>query len=151
MDNEDVYNPDLDPLIQPALSVSDLSQIAFDRNITDIEIIPDEPSHEWWCYYYQKGDAAAQQDDWATALDLYKQARTAGHRAYASSEYMPFLQAAAHQDEWDLAADISLDASFLTNSTAQICETWQALQEEVTIPENLLTYLVDRFQCTNLE
>jgi hypothetical protein len=64
---------------------------------------------------------------------------------------MPFLQAAALQDEWDLAADISLQASYLTNSTAQLCETWQTLQEELALPENLRVYLVDRFQCANLE
>ncbi len=151
LDSKDVHNPDLDPLLQPALSVSDLTQISFERNIPQPVVLQNEPSHDWWCYYYQKGDAAAQQEDWATALDLYKQARAAGHRAYASSEYMPFLQAAAHQGEWELASDISLDASFLTNSPAQICETWQALQEEVTIPENIRIYLVDRFKCTNLE
>lgn len=151
LDKEDVHNPDLDRLVQAALPISDLSRITFERNISLPVVLQNEPSHDWWCYYYQKGDAAAQQEDWATALDLYKQARAAGHRAYASSEYMPFLQAAAHQGEWELASDISLDTSFLTNSPAQICETWQALQDELTIPENLLTYLVDRFQCTNLE
>ncbi|NTW44481.1 MAG: hypothetical protein HGB14_08625, partial [Anaerolineaceae bacterium] len=109
------------------------------------------PSHDWWCYYYQKGDAAAQQEDWVTALDLYNQAVDAGQRAYASSEYMPFIQAAAHQDAWDLAADISLQASYLTNSTAQICETWQALQDDLTLPQDLRAHLIDRFQCTNLE
>jgi len=151
LDKEDVYNPDLDPLIRPALSVSDLSQITFERNITEMDIIQDEPNHDWWCYYYQKGDSAAQQKDWATALHLYKLARDSGLRAYASSEYMPFLQAAALQGEWDLASDISLEASFLTNSNAQLCETWQTLQEELALPENLRVYLVDRFQCTNLE
>jgi hypothetical protein len=64
---------------------------------------------------------------------------------------MPFLQASALQGEWDLASDISLEASFLTNSNAQLCETWQTLQEELALPENLRVYLVDRFQCTNLE
>jgi hypothetical protein len=64
---------------------------------------------------------------------------------------MPFIQAAAHLGKWDLATDISLQASILTNSPAQICETWQALQEELTLPQDIRLYLIDRFQCTNLE
>jgi len=151
LDEEDVYNPDLDPQVLAALPLSDLSRISFKRDTLLPEVFGKEPSHDWWCYYYQKGDAAAQQEEWANALDLYKQAVDAGHRAYASSEYMPFIQAAAHQGAWDLAADISLQASYLTNSTAQICETWQALQEDLTIPRDLRVHLIDRFQCTNLE
>ena len=151
LDNEDVHNPDLDPLVRAALPLSDYSRISFERNIPQPVVLQNEPSHDWWCYYYQKGEAAAQQEDWATTLNLYKQARDAGHRAYASSEYMPFIQAAAHQGEWDLASEISFQASILTNSPAQICETWQALQKELLLPENLRSYLVDQFQCTNLE
>ncbi|MHB8135086.1 MAG: hypothetical protein ACYDH1_12790 [Anaerolineaceae bacterium] len=151
LDEEDIFNPDLDSFVPAALPLSDLSRISFERINPGSDVLKNEPSHDWWCYFYQKGDAAAQQKDWSTALSLYNRAMDVGQRAYASSEYIPFIQAAAHQGEWDLATEISLQASILTNSPAQICETWQDLQEEIPLPQEIRTHLINRFQCTNLE
>lgn len=150
VDQNDVHNPDLDPFVKKALPHSDLSRISAERTLPKPAFLGRELEHDWWCYYFQKGELAAQRGDWETVIDLYRQAQLNDQRPYASSEYVPFIQAAAVLGEWDLAEDMTLHASYLTSSNDQICLAWQSAHIDRPIPANLQERLIENYRCTNL-
>ena len=150
IDQDDNLNPDLESQVRDALFLSDLSRISVERTLPKPVFLGKELEHDWWCYYFQKGDLATQQGDWETVLDLYRQAQSNDQKPYASSEYVPFIQSAAVLGEWDLAEDMTLHASYLTTSNDQICLAWQAAREEQTIPLDVQKRLIENYRCTNL-
>ena len=60
----------------------------------DSAIFGPEPAHGW-CYYYQKAELAAQNQDWKTVLDLAQEIEGQKFTINERLEWMPFLQAYA--------------------------------------------------------
>lgn len=151
LDQNDFTNPELDMSIRAALPLSDLSRIEFGKSLPLGKTFGKEPDHEWWCYYFQAGELAAQQEDWGTVVEVWEEATTKGYKPYQSSEYISFLQAAGMTEKWDLAEEITKQASILTDSKSQICDMWQGIQDNHPIPDDLKNSLIPQYGCTNLE
>jgi hypothetical protein len=150
LDQSDVHNPDLDQLVKIGLNLSNLSLISDDRDLPKPVFLGNELDHDWWCYYYQKGDLAAQNENWDEVLTLFREAQQQDQKPFASSEYIPFIQAATALSEWKMAEEMTLHASYLTTSNDQICLAWQTASIDQTIPPDLRVRLIDQFRCSNL-
>ena len=151
VDQDDFTNPDLDKSIRAALPLSDLSRITTGEPRSLAKTFGNEPDHEWWCYYFQAGELAAQENDWEKVIEIWQEASAKGHKPYQSSEYITFLQAAGYTEKWALAEEITQQASILTESKSQLCDMWQGIQENHVIPVGLQNTLIHSYGCTNLE
>jgi hypothetical protein len=110
---------------------SEPEQILLEESFHTPPIIPfgSEPTHDWWCYYYQKASYARQLGDWAEVARLGDEALTSGRGLSAKDpiEWMPFLQAYAYLDNTSRIEEI---ASFVTsdmNVAQQACQILTAM------------------------
>lgn len=150
LDQQDANNPDLDPFVKKALILSDLSRISSDRSLPKPAFLDDELDHNWWCYFYQKGALAAQNENWDEVLSLYNLAQQQDHEPYASQELMPFIQAAFVHANWELAEEMTLQASSVSTSNDQFCMAWQTVRAKQPIPADVQSRLIENYRCTNL-
>ena len=72
-----------------------------------------EPAHDW-CYFFEKADLAAQNDDWDTILKLVEEVKAKTLHPNERLEWMPFLQAYAVSGN---AADFSDTMAKITSVT----------------------------------
>ena len=61
-----------------------------------------EPAHTW-CYFFEKGELAAQQDDWAESLRIGKEAEASGYQATTMIEMKTFLWSALIENDIETA------------------------------------------------
>lgn len=61
-----------------------------------------EPAHTW-CYFFEKGELAAQQDDWAESLRIGKEAEASGYKATTMIEMRTFLWSALIENDIETA------------------------------------------------
>lgn len=152
LDESDASNPDLDPYVQKAVTMSNLSLVGEGGNPIDgSTMFGDEHSHDWWCYFYQKGALAAQLGDWDETLRQMQEAEVRGRTPYHSSEYMPFIKAAGAVGDWDKAMELSQKAAIMTGSTSHICTTWQYVEEINLVPADVQTTLINDYGCVDIE
>ncbi|MCE1253468.1 MAG: hypothetical protein LWX83_07960 [Anaerolineae bacterium] len=130
---QDVDAPDLSPLAQKWLAVSNLNRILPQQQAApSTSLFGSEPEHGW-CYYYEKADLARQLNDWQSGVALANAALDAGYRPTLSGsnsvfEWQPFIEAYAHTGHWLAAADLMLgNYAFDSNNADFICNRWKAL------------------------
>ena len=61
-----------------------------------------EPPHTW-CYFFEKGELAAQQADWAESLRIGKEAEASGYKAATMIEMKTFLLSALIENDIETA------------------------------------------------
>lgn len=96
--------PFLSTGMKKSLRLSDPSRIIAtpSREIRFQPFMGAEPEHTW-CYYFEKGELAAQQGDWEAALALGKQAFALGYQPSTPVELKTFVFSALLTDDLDAA------------------------------------------------
>ena len=124
--------PDAIPLSNPDLILAD-SDRALD---VPRHVIGPEPPHHW-CYFFQRADLAAQQQDWARVAELGDQAFALDDRPNDASERLPFIEGYARVGRWDDAANLSLDVfNEQPPMATTVCRTWIRLEHSTEGGEN---------------
>jgi hypothetical protein len=126
----------LNPLVAEAAVMTDLSLIKPIAPIVEwsppTTLFGPEPAHEW-CYYFEKGDLEAQQQNWAAAAALGDAARALGYSpqtkgSNAPREWQPFIRAYAQLGRWDEAADLTLQAfAVQPEDKRALCNLWSSV------------------------
>ncbi len=106
---------------------------------------PGEPSG--WCYFYEKGELAAQRQDWKTAAGLWNQTRQAGLRAANGYENLVFIRALMQTGDWKNAFDLTRETRTINQGMASaLCSLW--LPTSAAGPQGDFTArAVDLLQC----
>lgn len=80
-----------------------------------------------WCYYFEKADLAAQQDNWQVVASLADQATAQRLTPRDRSEWLVFIEGYARLGAWDKAQ--SLSRTLLGDRLLQssVCQLWQGL------------------------
>jgi hypothetical protein len=109
---------------------SQIGNVTTDGNspIPPIEILGEEPAHDW-CYYYQKADLARQRGDWEEIVRLGEEARRLGLHPNDQIEWMPFLQGYAFAGNSKQVKGISTRINTEPFYQAQACRHLQAMTE----------------------
>ncbi len=130
---------------QPLISTYDSVNVALvapsskiDNVITDVEsaippeyIYGKEPDHTW-CYYFQKADFAALQNDWDSVINLGEEVAQLKLSPDDRSEWMPFLKAYAitgDAEQLKQTAKRIVGDKFLRQ---QACTMFTSIQEPLT-------------------
>ena len=99
------------------------------------EIFGPEPAHTW-CYLYQKGALAWQQQDWAQVVALGDEAQQQGYSPLKPGsntplEWLPFIEGYARVERWQEAQALSV-ASYERDPriNARMCQLWDRLAAE---------------------
>ncbi len=118
----------LSPVASTWLTVSNPARIlATPEAVPPAVIYGAEPKHTW-CYYFEKADLAAQQQDWPLAAQLWAEASQQDMHAGNGVELMPFISAYARLDDWTTARKLTLQAESLPDrSTSALCDLWRGL------------------------
>lgn len=136
---QDADNPDLSPLMKKWTVASNLERIHPEPaapGYPPITIFGEEPSHSWWCYFYQKAELARQQRDWQTVAALGDEAQIVGYNpqsdgSNATHEWLPFIEAYAHLNRWEDALRLTLQNFERDGKYApQLCNRWRQLQQD---------------------
>jgi hypothetical protein len=143
LNEDDVLNPDVTPLMQQAAVHTNMNRIGINKDedpaYPPVEMIGTEPVREW-CYIFQKAELAVQQGDWQQAYALAIQAQDMGYVpgegvSNHAREWIPLLRAYLHQAEPDVAGRISEQLiQFDKKMQPMLCSVWQefSLQPEVS-------------------
>ncbi len=101
---EDSNLPFLNSVLKKSLPLSDPARIIANpaREIRFQPFMGTEPDHTW-CYYYEKGELAAQQGKWEETLALGKQAFALGHTPSTPVELKTFVFSALMADDLETA------------------------------------------------
>lgn len=135
---QDADDPDLSPLMRQWTAASSLERIHSQPSAPGYppqSIFGKEPSHRWWCYFYQKAELARQQRDWESVAALGDEAQALGYTpqsdgANATHEWLPFIEAYAHLNRWEDALRLTLQNVERDRKYApQLCNRWQQLQQ----------------------
>jgi len=147
----DKKNRYLTDTLQQVLPLSNLDRIsAGSKSTLQADIFGPEIRHDW-CYYFQKGDLAAQFQDWGTAVNLWHEAEKARKHPYNGVEYRPFIEGFAHTGDWETAIALTQKA-YLPGYEMRdlLCQTWQRIASTTDdTPEKMaaLPEVIDRFRC----
>ena len=111
---EDKGQPDLSPLMNQAIHISNLDRISSQsRGFMAQDLLGPELEHDW-CYYFQKADLARQYEDWSEVVRLGDEARSLGYEpgrippANSPYEWLPFIEGYLHESRWDDAAGMTI-------------------------------------------
>jgi hypothetical protein len=143
----------LTPGTLQSLPVSSLERIQaepLDSWSPPSQIFGPEPKHSW-CYYFQKGDLAAQFEDWNQVVILWKEAQAKEIRPGHGLEYFPFIRAYAFQDDWDSALQLTIQSSKTSlQMNSALCKLWAEMQMQT--PESAaraeaMRAMQERYNC----
>jgi hypothetical protein len=133
---EDKGQPDLSPLMNQAIHISNLDRISKQsRGFMAQDLLGSEPEHDW-CYYFQKADLARQYEDWAKVVELGDEVSSIGFgpgRAPANSpyEWLPFIEGYLHEGRWDDAVDITVSNYQTKKEYGNVlCKLWSGFAAE---------------------
>lgn len=65
-----------------------------------------------WCYFFENGDREFALGNYKMVIDLYQQAQIQNERMKNPVEMTPFIRAAAALGDWQLAAEMTMEASY---------------------------------------
>jgi hypothetical protein len=126
----DPFNPLIDSSIRSAaaLSRTDLILPQVDQNSV---FFIDSGESQTWCYFYQKASLAAQDQDWASVVELAQTAFSLNDHPNDASERIPYIEAFAMTGDWDRAVELS-------NETRQVsplyqpmlCQLWHRIDKQ---------------------
>jgi hypothetical protein len=152
----DRYNPDIPPLTEEVLPISNLSRISASDEAADsppTEIFGKEPYHSW-CYYFQKAELARQMADWQQVVDLADTAAAAGYKPANPHERQPFIEAYAHIGDWEKAFQQTRKAYEKDERYAQqLCYLWKQITQDLQVPGDAsqrLDEMLEQLQCQTL-
>ena len=110
-------------VIQPAASPPVLPAAQFGK----------EPAHTW-CYYYEKMDLAAQQQQWTEVTSLALEAQTKGLTPAVASEWLPQIYAAGLTGQGQQALAASRAAYQMDTQMGQrLCVAWQRIANDTKV------------------
>jgi len=82
-----------------------------------------------WCYFYQKGDLAAQYRQWSETINYWEEAARQGFHPSNGIEFIPFIKAYLFQENYDQA--LSLTKRSLKTSEGMkpiLCNLWRQVE-----------------------
>lgn len=104
-----------------------------------------------WCYFYQKGDLAAQFEQWEDAAGYWEEAAAKGFGPSNGVEMVPFIKAYLYLENYDRAITLSMRAKSVTEGMKPIlCNLWADADSSLAgRPEFDAAYLeiVDQLGC----
>lgn len=160
LDQQDQDNPYLPESIRSALPLANDSRILPDPlsdDYPDQAIFGPELEHGW-CYYYQKGELAHQQQDWSEATRLADEAQKSGFTPDVSQtnspqEWMAFIESYAYVGRWEDAESITLTSYRVDQNYRQaLCGLWDRIHQNAADHESSnSSYLkiTDELACLN--
>jgi len=114
------------------------------------QIFGAEPKHSW-CYYFQKGDLAAQYKNWDQAVKLWQEAQAKDLHPGHGLEYFPFIRAYAYASQWETAVNLSVTSSKITQGmNLPICDLWRQIKNDSAYSaarQDTFRKINERFQC----
>jgi hypothetical protein len=127
---EDRGQPDISPLMDQAIHISNLQRISSQsRGQPPVDLFGTEPPQDW-CWYFQKADLARQSADWSQLTALGDEARALGYTPTSSPsnspyEWLPFIEGYLHEKRWDEAVELSV-LSYQTKKEYgnMLCALW---------------------------
>ncbi len=133
---QDANAPGLSEEERQLSQATDLSRILNTPAYPFLSQIGAEDLPQTWCYYYQKGELARQNQNWSEALRLLKEAQEQNLRPRNGFEYSPFIEALLGAGEWDAAVKLTREASQISPGMPRhLCGLWrEALQDSPRSP-----------------
>lgn len=135
---QDASDPDLQPLVVQALSMTNLSRIQPGPQpvaAPRADIFGPEPEHSW-CYYFEKADLARQSEDWQQVVAIGDQARALGYQpsngqSNTPQEWVPFIQGYAAVGRWQEARDLTQAIVDLQPKILpHVCAAWKSIRAQ---------------------
>ena len=103
-----------------------------------------EPAHTW-CYYYQKADLAAHEQNWERVLLLWDEAKEQNYGPANGVEMLPFIEAYAHLSNWNQAQKLTFQANTLPpRMSSLLCTVWQSFEQ--TYPDKSAQNIISETQ-----
>lgn len=135
------------------LEYTDMERISPTRSFTPAQqIFGEEPEHSW-CYYFEKADLSAQQNDWTAVISKMEEAESKGLRASYALEYVPLLRAFAFSNQWgDFITRAALLNEGYKQSEELMCALWDELDLAIansTAKESAIASVREIYACTN--
>jgi hypothetical protein len=120
-------NPHLNPLVEQALPLANLERITLEEtrpsHLAQVFGVMPEPD---WCYFFEKADLAAQQQEWDKVYRLWQEVKNRGLKTGVAAEYAPFIYGVAMAGEHQEAVEISQRAKSIDREMQEpICQVWQ--------------------------
>lgn len=130
--------PNLPDRMEPAIPISNLSQIVTDPPESKVpapQYFP-EPEHTW-CYYYQKIDLERQKKNWDEAARLGNEAVEKGFMPNTPTELPVLIETFGHVEDWDQAVKFTENA-YATNPSLRpaLCDMWDRIDADVNTDES---------------
>lgn len=123
----DIHNPLVPGQISQVVSLSRLDLIRDDVPEPVQWEIREEP-HHGWCYYYQKGSLAAQNQNWIRAAQLGDTGFSLDEYPNDAAERLPFIEAYAMTGQWEKALQYSaLTIEISELNQPMLCALWQRI------------------------
>jgi hypothetical protein len=127
---EDRAQPDLSPLMNQAVHLSNLSRISSqERALPPADLFGAEPKRDW-CWYFEKADLARQFSDWVQVVSLGDQVRALGYNPLTAPsnspyEWLPFIEGYLHEKRWDEALELTLLSYQVKKQYGgMLCQLW---------------------------
>ena len=133
LDEADIDNPYLEPLIYQYIPFQNKSRIILDSNHhLPKDIFGSDYIHDW-CYYFEKADLAFDRQDYSEALRLYDELTAKGIGYGNPTEFRPFIKSAAYAGEWEKALELTEIANAIApDKTTDFFENiWQILDRDL--------------------
>jgi hypothetical protein len=134
----------------PVSSIDRIQAVPLNGQKPPTQIFGSELTHSW-CYYFQKGDLAAQYKNWGQAIELWQEALGKDLRPGHGLEYFPFIRAYAYTDQWETAVNLSITSSKITmGMDSPVCDLWNRIKNDSTktaARQDAFRKLNERFQC----
>lgn len=153
VEEDDAFLTGINQETKELFAISDLTLISprASYNLKAVQQIFGKEIEHNWCYYYQKAELAAQNEDWQGVVNLLDQANNVKEQPQHGRELFPFISAFAHSGDWQKVEDYSQSAIELTEDiSARICRLWIRLEEETPTSSEkdvILSTLASRYAC----
>lgn len=128
--------PGVSDRLASVLQLSDLQWILADsdeliQSASPPPVIGAEPEHDW-CYYFQKAELAAQNEDWAAVVSLAQQARLGGWKPSLAVEWLPFIEGYARLGQWEEVQSLATETAQLESAHPALCSLWREINPKDT-------------------
>jgi hypothetical protein len=82
-----------------------------------------------WCYFYQKGDLAAQYHQWSETISYWEEATRQDFRPSNGIEFIPFIKAYLFQENYDQAISLTIRSKKTSPGMKPIlCNLWREVE-----------------------
>ena len=113
-----------------------VSLIEPDANIQPAAIFAPEPSHDNWCYYFQKADLARQEEDWDLVAEMGDVAFSLEESPNHATERLPFIEGYAMAGRWQDAEDLTRETLEINRFTSpMLCSLWERVKANAESPD----------------